>query len=125
MPFTLYDAAKQSQNELTAGVLKAIATSDEMISQLPMVRKSGESFMYNREKALPQAEFVSPTHTSLTESSATFDRVIVPLRLIVTDVDTYIFAEQQQSDLVAQRGLQLQQKLKAVGRTIADKAINN
>lgn len=124
MSLTLFEAAKQSQNELTAGVLLAIATSDEFISQLPMVSKRGESLMYDREKALPSAEFVSPTHTSLTESSATFDQVIAPLRLLVSDVDTYIFADQQQSDRLQQRGLQLTQKLKAVGRTIADKAIN-
>lgn len=124
MALTLFEAAKLSRNPLTAGVLLAIATSDEMISQLPMVRKGGESFVYNREKALPTAEFVSPTHTSLTESGATFDRVIVPLRLMVTDVDTYIFAEQQQQDLVQQRSVQVQQKLKSVGRTIADKMIN-
>lgn len=124
MALTLFEAAKQSRNPLTAGVLLAIATSDEMISQLPMVRKQGESFVYNREKALPGAEFVSPTHTSLTSSNATFDRVTVPLRLIVTDVDTYMFAEQQQGELIAQRSLQVQQKLKSVGRTIAEKAIN-
>lgn len=119
MALTLFEAAKQSQNELTAGVLLAIATSDEMISQLPMVRKGGESFVYNREKSLPTANWVSPTHSSLSESSADFDRVTVPMRLIVDDVDTFIFAEQQQSDLTAQRGLQITQKLKATGRTIA------
>lgn len=124
MALTLLEAAKQSQNELTAGVLLAIATSDEMISQLPMVRKGGESFMYNREKTLPTAGFVSPTHTSVGESSADSDRVTVPLRLLVDDVDTYIFAQQQQSDLMQQRGAQVSQKLKATGRTIADKMIN-
>ena len=124
MALTLLEAAKQSQNKLTAGVLLAVATSDEMIAQVPQVPNMGESFVYNREKTLPTAAFVSPTHTSLAESAADFDRVTVPLRLIVDDVDVYVFAEQQQSDLMRQRGLQTAQKLKAVGRTIADKMIN-
>jgi hypothetical protein len=124
MALTLFQAAKLSRNPLSASIFKAIATSDEMLAMLPMVRKSGESFMYNREKDLPSAEFVAPDHSSLTESSAEFDRVTVPLRLLVTDVDTYVFAETQMQDTAQQRATQVRQKLRAVGRKIADKAIN-
>lgn len=124
MGLTLYQAAVQSQNPLTAGMFLAIATSDEFISQVPMARKAGESFSYTREKSLPDVEFVAPDHSSLTESSGEDERVTVPLRLLVSDVDTYIFAEEQQSERVSQRGNQLTKKLKAAGRKIADKAIN-
>lgn len=123
MALSLYEAAKLSRNPLARGVMLAIATSDELISQLPMMGVPGESFVYNREKALPTAEFVAPDHGSLTESSATFDRVIVPMRLLVTDLDVYDFAEEQMADTNGQRATQLAQKLKAVGRKIADKSI--
>lgn len=123
MALTLFEAAKQSRNPLTAGMLLAIATCDEMISQVPFVRKGGDSWVYTRENTLPGAEFVSPTHTSLTESGATGDQVTVPMRMIVSDVDTYIFTEEQQSDLISARSQQLEKKLKAAGRTISAKMI--
>src|SRR4029077_13763452 len=98
MGLTLFEAAKLSQNPLAAGFFLAISTADEFTSQLMMERRRGESFIYNREKALPAVEWVSPSHTSLTESSPTWDRVTVPLRMLVSDVDTYNFAEEQQED---------------------------
>jgi hypothetical protein len=124
MALTIFEAAKLSRNPLARGVMLAVATSDELISQLPMIPTPGESFVYNREKALPSAEFVAPDHASVAESGATFDRVTVPLRLIVTDVDTYVFAEEQQSETNPQSATQLTLKLKSVGRKIADKAIS-
>lgn len=123
MAHTLYEAAKLSRNPLARGVLTAIATTDEFLSQVPMQGMTGESFSYNREKALPTVEFVSPTHTSVAESSATFDQVTVPMRMIVSDVDVYLFAEQQQGDINAQRAVQLEKKLKALGRTLGQKLI--
>lgn len=123
MALTLIEAAKLSRNPLARGVMLGVATSDELTSQLLMEPTGGESFVYNREKALPSAEWVSPTHTSLTESSMTLDRVTVPMRMIVSDVDVYTFAEEQQSESTPQTAQQLEAKLKAVGRAIGDKAI--
>lgn len=123
MSMTLYEAAKKSRNPLAAGTMLAIATVDELLSQMPMVPKSGESFMYTREKALPTVEFVAPDHGSLTESSPTFDRVMVPLRLVVSDVDTYLFAEEQMGENESIRPLAITGKLKALGRTLGEKCI--
>lgn len=124
MAHTLYEGSKLSRNPLAAGVLRAIATTDELLAVTPMVVKPGESFMYNREKALPSVEFVAPDHVSIAESSATFDRVIVPKRLIVSDVDTYLFTEEEQGETNSQKPVQLMKKLKALGRKLGDKLIN-
>jgi hypothetical protein len=124
MAMTLFEAAKLSRDKLARGVLLAVATSDELIGQLPMVPTTGKSYDYDREKALAAAEWVAPDHSSLTESSTTFAQVNVPLRLLVSDVDTYDFAQEQMSELNDQRSLQLRKKLKAAGRTIANAAIN-
>lgn len=123
MAYTLIEAAKLSRNPLARGVMTALATSDELISQVPMVPTPGASITYNREKALPTVEFVSPTHTSLAESSATFDEVTVPLRLIVSDVDVYDFVDAQQGDENAQKPMQIEKKVKALGRTIGQKLV--
>jgi hypothetical protein len=123
MTLTLYEAHKLSRNPLTRGVFKALATPDQLLSQIAMVPKSGESFVYDREKALPAIEFVTPNHTSLTESSATFDKVTVPMRLIATNIDVMNFVEEQMGDTNAQMATQLSKKLKALGRTIGQKLI--
>lgn len=121
---TLAEAAKLSRNPLAAGIMLGVATTDEMLAMLPFVPKPGESFIYNREKALASAEFVSPDHTSLTESASTFDRVIVPIRILASDVDVYNFAEEQMGETNSQRGVQVIKKAKAAGRAIASKAIS-
>lgn len=123
MALTLFEAAKLSQNPLTKGAFTAIATTDELLAQLPMVPKHGESFSYNREKALPTPGFVAPDHVSLTEGGATFDRVHVPMRQIAHNVDVYDFVEEQQGDTNAQRAMQILQTLKATGRLIGEKII--
>lgn len=124
MAASLLDHMKTSRNPLMQGILKAVATSDELTSQLPFASVMGDSFSYNREKALPTVEFVSPTHAAITESSATFDKVTVPLRMIVSDVDVYEFAARQQNtDGMDATAVQVEKKLKALGRTIGQKVI--
>jgi len=123
MALTLLDMAKASRNPLAAGISKAIATSDDLISQIPFSSTLGDSISYDREKALPTVEFVSPTHTSITESSPTYDKVTVPLRLIVSDVDVYEFAQRQQNEINDPTSLAIASKLKALGRTLGQKIV--
>lgn len=123
MGLTLFEAAKLHRNPLARGLMMEVATSDQMIAKLRMIPKLGSAFVYNRENTLPSAGFVSPTAT-ISESSATFDQVSVPIRLLVSDVDVYSFPAGAQGSENDQTAIQLQQKAKAAGRTIADKAIN-
>lgn len=122
MTLALMEAAKLSRDPLVRGVLTAIATSDELISQMPFTPTSGKIVMYNREKALPTVEFVDNDST-ITASTATFDEVSLPLRSIVSDFDLDEFDLEQQSDENDQMAIQLEKKLKALGRTIATKII--
>lgn len=123
MSHTLFTAANSSQNPLQKGVLASIADTDELLSQLMFVPKSGESFTYVREQALPTVAFVSPSHTNLAESSGTTERVTVPMRIIADNIDVMDFADQQMSEFNQQRASQLRMKLKALGRTIGQKLI--
>jgi len=123
MAHTLLEAAKLSQNPLTAGVLTAIATTDELLASMSMRGQLGEAYTFDREKALPSSNFVSPNHTSIIESAATFDKVTNSLRLIVDDVDIYNFAEEQQGETNNQRAIQMEKKLKSLGRNIGNKIV--
>jgi hypothetical protein len=121
MAFTLYEAAKISRNPLTRGVFLGIAVTNELFASMPFVPKSGSAWTYPREKALPTIEFVDPANPTTTESSATFDDVTVPLRLIETDVDVLNTTLNQNDPNGDPRALQLKQKLKALGLKLCDR----
>ncbi len=124
MALTLFEAAKRSQNRIARGIFLAIATSDQMLAKLRMERFPGESLHWVREATLSEPDFVSPTHTSIAEGTGTDDRVVMPLRILAGDADTYLFVEEQMSELESAMARQLRGKLKGTGRKIATKAIN-
>lgn len=119
----LFEAAKKSRDPLLAGIFLAVATSDELMPFLRFERYAGTAYSFDREGTLSAPAFVSRTHTSITEGTATFDKVSVPFRTLLGDADTYLFAETQQSELGSQVATQMEMKLKATGRLIAEKAI--
>lgn len=123
MALTLYEAARISRDPLSQGVMLGVATTNEVMSVFPWVPKNGGAFSYAREGVLADVEFVSPTHTSLTESSTTFDRVTVPMRLIDSDVDVYNYTSNQNDPNGNPKGLQIEKKLKALGRKLQSKMI--
>lgn len=118
----LLDAAKLSRDPMTRGVLAAVATSDEMVSQIPFEPTQGKSISYNREKALPSVAFYDNNDT-MSSTEATFDEVTVPLRRVGGDFDLDEFDMDQQSEDNDQKAIQLEKKLKALGRTIGQKII--
>jgi hypothetical protein len=122
MGLTLFDAAKSVQNPIAAGLFKAIVTEDELFSLLPFVSKEGDAFSYLREKALPTVEWVSPTHTTLAESTGTEERVTVPMREIASNFKNKNFVTAQQGGQ-RQVASQMMMKGKAVGRELADTMI--
>lgn len=120
----LFEAAKISRHPLARGILLGTTVTNQLISMFPWVPKSSTSFEYDREGTLASAEWVSPTHSSLTESSTTFDRVTVPMRLIDTDVDVYNHVENASDPNGSPRAIQLEKKLKATGLKLQDAMIN-
>jgi hypothetical protein len=123
MVLSLYEAARISRNPYTKGILLGIATDNEVMSRFPWVTQPGSALSYTREGTLADVEFVSPTHTSLTESTSTFDRVTVPLRLVDSDMDVYNYTANQSDPNGDPWAIQLSKKLKALGRKLAAKMI--
>lgn len=118
MALNLYEAARISRNGFNKGILLGIATMNEVMSVFPWVTVSGAADSYTREGTLADVEFVSPTHTSLTESSTTHDRVTVPFRLVDSDVDVYNYTSNQDDPNGDPKAIQLAGKLKALGRKL-------
>ncbi len=124
MAMTMFDAAKISRNPLTRGVLLGVATTNELISVFPWVPKVGNAWSYDREQAMPSIEFVSPTHTSLVESSGTFAQVTAEMRLVDSDVDVYNHTANQNDPNGDPKAIQLAMKLKALGQKLQTKIIS-
>lgn len=123
MALNLYEAARISRNPYARGVLLSVATDNEVMARLPWKVEAGSAFSYSREGTLADVEFVSPTHTSLIESTTTFDRVTVPLRLIDSDFDVYNYTANQTDPNGDPWQIQLAKKLKALGRKLQQKMI--
>ncbi len=123
MAQTIFDAMKLSQAPYSVAVLKAIATSDEVFSLIPMVAKGGESFVYTREKSLGSFDFVADNHTVVPESTGADENVTVPKREAVQDFYVRNMAQENMSGLVNQMDMQTLKKFKVAGRKIAQKLI--
>lgn len=123
MAETLFDAMKHSRNPYQTMLLRQIATSDELFGLLPFVPMGGEGFSYEREVSLPSFGFIAPGG-SVSESTGTTERVLVTKREATSDFYVDNFAQDNQNDLVDPLERQTKMKLKAAGRTIADKIVN-
>lgn len=122
MSFTLYDWQKKTNNPLTVLSFKAIATTSELFSKVPFVPKGGESLEYTREKSLGSFGFINQSTQTISESSASDERVSVPKRVAGGDfyLDNFANEEAAQNEEVYQIG----KKMKAAGRLLADKIVN-
>lgn len=121
MAFTLYEAAKISRNPLTQGIMLGLATTNELFSRLQFIPKVGDAWSYDREKALGTVEFIDPNTGTSTESSATFDRVTVPMRMLESVVDIPNASRNMTDPNGDPKALQIALKLKALGRTMQTK----
>lgn len=123
MAYTYIQAATLSRNPLTRGVLTAIATTNELISQLPWEETTGTSYDLTREGQLATVGFISRTATSVAESTSQGDQLGFPLRLISDDMHTYNYTSNIIDPNGDPRAWQLEQKLKALGLHLQGKMI--
>lgn len=123
MASTIIDRGKQLQEPFSVGLIKQISTADEMFGVLPVELKRGMTFSYEREVSTGEFGFIAPGG-SVTESSATSERVDVSIREATSDVDVPNFAEDvQQDEGPSAIDRQIMAKGKAAGRLVAQTVI--
>lgn len=122
MSYSLLSWAQKTQNPLSALVLKTIATTDELISQLPFVPKEGESFEYIREVSIGSFGYIDPSNPTISESTGSEEVIKIPKRWAGGDFYIENFANDHAGESAYRT--QLRMKLKAAGRMIADDVIN-
>lgn len=121
---TLPEALKRTQNPAMAAIAKEIITTDAFAAVVPMEMVAATSVPVPREGALPAGgAFIGDDGATSEESSGTDDVVHVPVRRIVGDVDVDLFAEAMASQGGSHVAAQLNKKIKATWRKVAEKLI--
>jgi hypothetical protein len=115
MPLLRVEAEKLSNNQLVAGVIEEIIEKDELFALLPFVGVNGKAYVYDRENALPTADFLDPNDT-VNEGAGTFTEVTAKLRILAGDVDVDKFLQETMGDTNDQKATQIALKAKAVAR---------
>lgn len=125
MAFTLLQAASSFRNPLVSGMLKSIASTNELISQVTFKTQPGTSYDVIREGALASVEWVDVgTAATVAESSSAMDQASFPFRQIVSDFDIANYTMGMTTPNGDPRAAQLMQKLKALGIKLQGDMIN-
>jgi hypothetical protein len=114
MPLLKAEADKLS-NQLVAGIIEEIIEKDELFALLPFVGVNGKAYVYDRENALPTADFLNPNDT-VNEDAGTFTQITATLKILAGDVDVDKFIQETESDTNSQKAVQIALKAKAVAR---------
>lgn len=110
------EAEKLSNNDLVAGVIEEIIDKEDLFAVLPFKRTEGKAYVYNRENALSEGDFIDPVNDTVPEGAATFTEVTAKLRVLAGDVDVDKFLAGTMSDTSNQKATQLALKAKALAR---------
>jgi len=94
MATTLTEAAKLSNDLLLSGVIETIVKESPVLQTMPFIEVVGNALTYNREKALPAAEWHASNDDWVTSPAITFDQLTATLKILGqnADVDNYIKA---------------------------------
>ena len=117
---TLAESAKLTQNELVAGVIENVITTNQMFQILPFDSFSGNALAYNRENALGSAAVAgvgSDLSGASYKAAATFNQVSTSLTKIIGDAEVDNLIRVTRSDGgTDQEAIQVASKAKFIGR---------
>lgn len=115
MPLLKVEAEKLAETDLVRGVIEEVIDRDELFALLPFTRTEGKAYVYNREKAVVEAEFLDPNDT-VNEGAAEFLEVVTKLRILAHDVDVDKFLAATMNDANDQVAIQIAAKAKGLAR---------
>lgn len=122
MALTIEQAMRTTQRALPRGMFKSLVTYDALFARLMFEGGAGESVVYNRELSLGSAGFIAANSGTVSESSATWEKVVALTRTLAADADIPGLAAVLPG--VDSEARQLEAKVRQAGRTIATKAIS-
>src|SRR4030042_3125374 len=92
MATSLAEAAKLSNDALLQGVIETIIKDSPLLQTMPFIEIVGNALTYNRESALPAAEWHAANDDWVTSPAITFSQQTATLKILGqnADVDNYI-----------------------------------
>jgi len=113
MALTLAEAEKLSNDVLLQGVIETVIKDSPILQGLPFIQVVGNGLTYNKENALPTAEFYSVGDT-WTESTPTFTQVTASLKIMGGDADVDNYLKTTRSNIQDLETAVIEEKAKAV-----------
>lgn len=108
---------------LIAGVIEEIIEEGHLLPRLPVTHLSGKSLIYNREKTLPQGEWVSIGDTLTSEHVVDYDPVTVTLKRQIGQGDLDHFVADTYDNPIDPRTQAIKEARKGVMRALEDTLI--
>jgi len=123
MATTLTEAAKLSNDALLAGVIETIIKDSPLLQSMPFIEIVGNALTYNREKALPSAEWHAVNDDWATSPAVTFDQPTATLSILGQNADVDAYIKQTRSNIQDVEGAIIELTAKALRHELEDKFI--
>lgn len=126
-PMTLVEASKLGHDDLVAGVIESIYTTDSLYRFLPFQPVAGNAKSYVRELALGDAQSLAIGGAITATGAPTFTKVMTPLTTLIGDA--YV-NNQEMAQAIGQNGgndlvvTSVMSKAKSIARLYANYLIN-
>ncbi len=121
MATTLTEAAKLSNDVLLQGVIETIIKDSPLLQNLPFVEIVGNALTYNRESALPAAEWHAANDDWATSPAIAFSQVTATLKILGQNADVDEYIKQTRSNIQDIEAAIIELTAKAIRHELEDK----
>lgn len=123
MAITLSEAAKLSNDVLLQGIIETIIKECPLLQTMPFIEIVGNALTYNREKALPSAEWHAVNDDWTTSPTIEFDQPTATLAILGQNADVDNYIKQTRSNVQDIEAAIIELTAKAVRHELEDKFI--
>jgi hypothetical protein len=121
MSTTLTEAAKLSNDVLLAGVIETIIKDSPLLQTMPFIEIVGNALTYNRESALPAAEWHATNDDWVTSPAINFSQQTATLKILGQNADVDEYIKQTRSNVQDIEAAIVQLTAKSVKHELEDK----
>ena len=123
MGTTLAEAAKLSNDVMYQGVIETIIKDCPLLQYLPWIEIVGNALTYNRETALPSAEWHAVNDDWTTSPAVTFLQKTATLAILGQNADVDNYIKQTRSNVMDVESAIIELTAKAIRHELEDKLI--